>query len=126
MTAPATRRIPLRDIAHARTGDKGNTSLISLIARDPGDYPLLEAEVTAGRVKAHFGAQVTGPVTRYEVPSLGALTFVMEGALAGGVTRSLALDAHGKALGSCLLAMLVERGDDGAPAQAGKGPCGQG
>lgn len=121
-----SQRIPLRAIAHARTGDKGNTSLISLIARDPADYPLLAAQVTAERVKAHFGAQVTGPVTRYEVPSLGALTFVMEGALAGGVTRSLALDAHGKALGSCLLAMLVERGDCGAPAPAGKGPCGQG
>lgn len=121
-----SRRIALRAIAHARTGDKGNTSLISLIARDPADYPLLAAEVTAERVKAHFGAQVTGPVTRYEVPTLGALNFVMEGALAGGVTRSLALDAHGKALGSCLLAMTVETGDTGAPPAAGKGPAGQG
>ncbi|WP_439573518.1 AtuA-related protein [Phreatobacter sp.] len=113
--------MPLRDIAHARTGDKGNTSLVSLIARDPADYPLLAAEVTAERVKAHFGAQVTGAVTRYDLPGIGALNFVMEGALAGGVTRSLALDAHGKALGSCLLALEVER-----PAAAGKGSSGQG
>lgn len=116
-----TGRIVLRDIAHARTGDKGNTSLVSLIARKPTDYPLLVADVTAERVKAHFGAQVTGPVTRYEVPSIGALNFVMEGALAGGVTRSLALDAHGKALGSCLLAMAIDR-----PPEADKGPDAQG
>ena len=121
-----TRRIVLRDIAHARTGDKGNTSLVSLIARDPADYPLLAAEVTAERVKAHFGAQVTGPVTRHELPGIGALNFVMEGALAGGVTRSLALDAHGKALGSCLLAMRIEGPEVERPEAAGKGSSGQG
>jgi hypothetical protein len=93
----------LRALAHGRTGDKGNTSNISVIARDLADYPRLEAAITAERVKAHFGPLVLGAVTRYALPQLGALNFVLEGALAGGVTRSLALDAHGKCLSSLLL-----------------------
>jgi hypothetical protein len=95
----------LRDIAHSRTGDKGDISNISVIAFDQADYSLLAARVTADRVKAHFAGIVHGTVTRYEIPSLGALNFVMEKALGGGVTRSLALDAHGKCLSSALLAM---------------------
>jgi hypothetical protein len=93
----------LRQIAHARTGDKGDTSSISLIAFDPADYDRLVQEVTAARVKAHFGGLVAGEVVRYEVPSLGALNFMMRQALGGGVTRSLMLDTHGKSLSSALL-----------------------
>lgn len=93
----------LRDIAHSRTGDKGNTSNISVIAYDEKDYRLLEKHVTAERVKAHFAEIVEGEVTRYELPGIGALNFVLRGALAGGVTRSLALDAHGKGLSSAIL-----------------------
>ena len=98
----------LREIAHSRTGDKGNTSNISVIAYEPKDYPLLVAQVTAERVRAHFAGVVEGSVVRYELPRIGALNFVMTQTLGGGVTRSLALDAHGKCLGSALLAMEVE------------------
>jgi hypothetical protein len=93
----------LREIAHSRTGDKGNTSNISVIAFDPKDYPLLVERVTAERVASHFAEIATGPVTRYELPNVGALNFVIEGALAGGVTRALTLDAHGKSLSSLML-----------------------
>ena len=79
----------LREIAHSRTGDKGNTSNISVIAFEPKDYPLLIERVTAERVAAHFAAIATGPVRRYELPNVGALNFVIEGALGGGVTRAL-------------------------------------
>jgi hypothetical protein len=98
----------LREIAHSRTGDKGNISNISVIAYDPKDYPLLEAQVTSARVKGHFFGIVAGEVTRYELPHLGALNFVMRQALGGGVTRSLALDAHGKSLSSALLDLEIE------------------
>lgn len=98
----------LREIAHARTGDKGNTSNIVIIANDVADFPRLQAFLTPERVAAFFASFVSGPVVRYEMPALGALNFVMKGALGGGVTRSLALDAHGKSLGSALLAMPVD------------------
>ena len=97
----------LREIAHSRTGDKGDTSNISLIAYDASDYPLLARWITAERVKAHFADIVHGTVTRYELPRLAALNFVLEGALGGGVTRSLSLDAHGKGLSSALLSMEI-------------------
>jgi hypothetical protein len=93
----------LRAIAHSRTGDKGDTSNISVIAYDAKNYPLLERHVTAERVKEHFAEIVQGEVVRYTLPGLGALNFVMRRALGGGVTRSLALDAHGKCLGSAIL-----------------------
>jgi len=93
----------LRDIAHARTGDKGDTCNISLIAFHERNYPRLLEGATAERVKALFGGMVRGDVTRYELPHLGALNFVMTRALGGGVTRSLSLDAHGKSLSSLLL-----------------------
>jgi hypothetical protein len=93
----------LREIAHSRTGDKGNTSNISVIAYNERNYPLLERFITAERVKAHFSEIVRGDVLRYQLPQLGALNFVLKGALGGGVTRSLALDAHGKSLSSALL-----------------------
>jgi hypothetical protein len=95
----------LREIAHSRTGDKGDTSNISVIAYDRADYALLERHVTAERVAEHFAGIVRGEVTRYTLPQLGALNFVLRRALGGGVTRSLALDAHGKCLGSALLAL---------------------
>lgn len=90
-------------LAHARTGDKGDTSNISVIAYEPGDYAFLAEHVTAERVRAHLASTVRGTVTRYELPGLGALNFVLEQALGGGVTRSLALDTHGKSLSSSLL-----------------------
>ena len=93
----------LRTLAHARTGDKGDTSNISVIAYEPGDYAFLAEHVTAERVRLHLAAAVRGNVTRYELPDLGALNFVLEQALGGGVTRSLALDTHGKSLSSSLL-----------------------
>jgi len=95
----------LRALAHARTGDKGDSSTISVIAHEQGDFAFLREHVTAEKVKAHFGGMVRGAVERYELPALGALNFVLHGALGGGVTRSLALDAHGKSLSSCLLEM---------------------
>jgi non-ribosomal peptide synthetase component E (peptide arylation enzyme) len=98
----------LREIAHSRTGDKGNTSNISVIAYDAKHYPLLLAQVTAVRVKAHFTGVVEGEVVRYELPNISALNFVMTAALGGGVTRSLALDAHGKSLSSALLDLDIE------------------
>jgi hypothetical protein len=97
----------LRALAHARTGDKGDTAQISVIAHDPADYAHLAAHVTAAGVRAFFGARLRGPVTRHELPGLGALTFVLEGALGGGVTRSLALDPHGKCLGTVLLGLEI-------------------
>jgi hypothetical protein len=93
----------LREIAHSRSGDKGNTSSISVIAYHAQDYPRLLRHVTPERVKAHFGDLVAGDVIRYEIPSLGALNFVLRQALGGGVTRSLVLDTHGKSLSSALL-----------------------
>jgi hypothetical protein len=97
----------LRDIAHARAGDKGDISNISVIAYDLKDYPLLEKHVTPERVKQHFSDIVHGDVRRYALPGLGALNFVMRDALGGGVTRSLALDAHGKCLSSAILTLEI-------------------
>jgi hypothetical protein len=97
----------LREIAHARTGDKGETCNISLIAFDVRDYPRLLERATAARAKTLFAGIVRGDVTRYELPQLGALNFVMTRTLAGGVTRSLALDAHGKSLSSLLLDLEI-------------------
>ena len=93
----------LRSIAHARAGDKGNVSNIAVIANDPGDYERLRANLTAERVAAHFAASISGPVRRFEMPTIAALNFVLHGALGGGVTRSLARDAHGKTLSAIML-----------------------
>ncbi|MCX6050153.1 MAG: hypothetical protein NT075_34075 [Chloroflexi bacterium] len=97
----------LRMLAHSRAGDKGNTSNISVIAYDPKDYEHLCHYVTAARVKDHFQGLVQGDVIRYELPKLGALNFVLFDALGGGVTRSLALDAHGKSLSSAMLELEI-------------------
>lgn len=97
----------LLDVAHSRTGDKGNISNISLIVYDEKDYELIREKVTAEKVKEYFKDIVHGEVVRYEIPNLGALNFVMDEALGGGVTRSLALDKHGKSLSSALLEMEI-------------------
>jgi hypothetical protein len=101
-------KLRLSQIAHARSGDKGDISNIGLIAIKPQHYALLLREVTASRVKNHFGPLVLGPVTRYELPNLGALNFVMEQALDGGGTISLRTDAQGKTHGAALLTMEIE------------------
>lgn len=106
------KTMKLREIAHSRTGDKGNISNISVIAYDAKHYPLLLAQVTVARVKAHFAGVVEGEVVRYELPKISALNFVMSRALGGGVTRSLALDAHGKSLSSALLDLEIESVSD--------------
>jgi len=98
----------LNELAHSRTGDKGNIVTISLIAYRSEDFPILEREVTSERVAAHFQEVIDGPVQRYSLPQLGALNFVLRRPLSDSVTRSLALDAHGKCLGSALLAMEVQ------------------
>lgn len=93
----------LWEIAHSRTGDKGNISNISLIVYDKKDYEIIKEKVTPAVVKEWFKDIVKGEVVRYELPQLGALNFVMYDALGGGVTRSLALDKHGKCLSSYML-----------------------
>ena len=98
----------VRDIAMARSGDKGNRATLSVIALDPANYPLLERALTAERVKAHYQGIVHGAVQRYPLPHLGAVHFVMNDALGGGVTRSLALDAHGKTLGFAILDVSLD------------------
>ncbi|MCH3964988.1 MAG: hypothetical protein LKE46_12010 [Clostridium sp.] len=97
----------LRDIAHSRTGDKGNISNISLIVYKNENYKLIEEKVTAEKVKEWFRDIVNGEIKRYELPKIGALNFVMYDALGGGVTRSLSLDKHGKSLSSVLLDMNI-------------------
>jgi hypothetical protein len=97
----------LRAISHSRSGDKGTVLNISLVAFDERDYPRLVRHVTASRVKAHFADLADGDVIRYELPSIGALNFVLHGLVGGGVTRTLALDGHGKSLSSALLEMEI-------------------
>jgi hypothetical protein len=104
-------RIPLSRIAHARSGDKGDTSNVGIIAFDARHYPLLVREVTGERVKHFFGEMVKGEVERYELPNLGALNFLMHEALGGGGTLSLRIDAQGKTLGAALLRMEIEVSD---------------
>lgn len=107
--------VTLRTLAHSRTGDKGDTSNISLIAYRLEDYEVLCEQVTVERVGAFFAQLLPegAVVRRYELPGLGALNFVLPGILKGGVTRALALDAHGKCLGAGLLGMAVEVADPG-------------
>jgi len=101
-------KVLLARLAHARSGDKGDTANIGVIAFDERHYPILLREVTADRVKAHFGEYVRGGVERYELPNLGALNFLLHEALGGGGTLSLRVDAQGKTLSAALLRMEVE------------------
>jgi hypothetical protein len=98
----------LQDIAIARSGDKGNRATLSVIARDPAHYPLLEDLLTVERLQAHYRGIVQGPVQRHLLPHLGAVHFVLHNALGGGVTRSLALDAHGKTLSAAILNLPLD------------------
>ena len=98
----------LRELAHGRTGDKGDTLNVSGICFDARVYPRLVRHLSAERVKSHLQSIVHGPVRRYELPGIGALNFVLEHALGGGVTRSLALDAHGKSISAALLDIDIE------------------
>ena len=93
----------LYDVAHCRAGDKGDTSILSVIAYDPADYPRLVERLTVDAVRAHLAGIVKGEIERYELDHLHALQFVCSHALAGGVTTSLALDSHGKSLSYALL-----------------------
>lgn len=105
-------RLPLAEIAQARSGDKGDTADISLFAPTEALYELFRREVTAERVKEHFGSWCRGPVRRYEVPGLLALKFVLERALGGGAPASLRLDNLGKSMASALLRMELEIPDE--------------
>jgi hypothetical protein len=93
----------LRQLAHCRTGDKGDNSNVAVIVYRVEDYVLIEQHVTGERIRAHLGGRVRGEITRYCLPGLGALNFVLHDALTGGVTRSLALDAHGKCISGLIL-----------------------
>jgi hypothetical protein len=98
----------LLDLAHARSGDKGDAVNVGLIARDPALYAFLREAVTSERVKAHFGPAVRGEVERFELPNLCALNFLLHEALGGGGTVSLKLDAQGKTYAARLLRMEVD------------------
>jgi len=104
----ATRRsIQLVRLAHARSGDKGDTANVGLIALKRAYYPLLVKQVTAVRVARHFRGMIRGPVERFELPNLGALNFLLHGALGGGGTVSLKTDAQGKVFSTALLRMEI-------------------
>jgi len=98
----------LLDLAHARSGDKGDTANVGLIARKPQYYAHLVKHVTAARVSRHFKGMITGPVERFELPNLHALNFLLHGALDGGGTISLKTDAQGKVFSTALLRMVLE------------------
>ena len=101
-------KVPLSRLAHARSGDKGDTANIGVIAREDRYYPILAREVTADRVKRHFGLLCLGEVERFELPNLGALNFLLHRSLGGGGTVSLRLDTQGKTYSAALLRMEVE------------------
>lgn len=102
------KRILLLELAHARSGDKGDTANVGLIARKPEYYPILVQQVTAARVARHFKGMIKGKVERYELPNLHALNFLLHQALDGGGTVSLKTDAQGKVFSTALLRMEIE------------------
>lgn len=104
-------RIQLRTLCHARSGDKGDTANIGLIALKEEWYPIIEREVTVERVQKHFEGIALGSVERFEMPNIGALNFLLHQALGGGGTKSLKNDAQGKTLGAALLRMEIEIDD---------------
>jgi hypothetical protein len=105
-------QVQLVKLAHARSGDKGDTANVGLIALKDEYYPILLREVTADAVKRHFGEMVKGDVERFELPNLGALNFLLHGSLGGGGTRSLMTDAQGKTFSTALLRMFIDVPDD--------------
>jgi hypothetical protein len=102
-------KVRLGDILHCRSGDKGDTVNISVVPYDPDDYEWLRRELTEARVAEAFGSLVKGTVTRYEVPGIHAFNFVLTEALGGGVSRTLCHDIHGKAWGTLIARMELER-----------------
>jgi len=100
--------VQLMKIAHARSGDKGDTANVGVIARAPQYYPILKKYLTVERVKKHFEGICLGPVERFELPNIGALNFLLHHALGGGGTQSLKNDAQGKTLGSVMLRMEID------------------
>lgn len=113
--------VELVELAHARSGDKGDVVNIGVISHEPEHYPLLARALTADRVQEHFGDMVKGRVARYELPNLHALNFVLPGALGGGGTVSLMVDAQGKVFSTALLRMKVEAPDEIARRVRGRG-----
>lgn len=107
---PDIEHVTVRELAHTRSGDKGDTSNIAVIAYHSASYALLVEQLTVERVAAHFTGVIEGQITRYEVPGLSVLNFVCEGAQGGGVSRSLRLDNYGKTLASAMLAITIELG----------------
>jgi hypothetical protein len=105
-------RVRLLDIAHARSGDKGDTANVGVIALRPEWYEVLERFVTRDRVAQHFSGLITGKVERFEIPNLRALNFLLHGALDGGGTLSLKTDAQGKVVSTALLRLVLEVPDD--------------
>ena len=101
-------KVRLVDIAHARSGDKGDTANVGVIALEPRWYPLLAEQLTLDRVRQHFAGVITGDVERYELPNLNALNFLLHGALDGGGTVSLKTDAQGKVYSTALLRMVLD------------------
>ena len=104
-------RVKLTELAHARSGDKGDTANVGLIAFEDEIYPILVREVTAERVKEHFKGIVHGEVERFELPNIGALNFLLHESLGGGGTLSLMTDAQGKTFSTALLRMEIELSD---------------
>jgi len=102
------RRVALLELAHARSGDKGDTANVGLIALQPEYYPILVEQITAARVARHFQGMITGKVERYELPNLLALNFLLHGALDGGGTMSLKTDAQGKVFSTALLRLEID------------------
>jgi hypothetical protein len=107
-------KVRLVDIAHARSGDKGDTANVGVIALKPAWYPLLSEQLTRDRVRAHFKGVITGDVERFELPNLNALNFLLHGALDGGGTLSLKTDAQGKVFSTALLRMVLDVPDETA------------
>jgi hypothetical protein len=101
-------KVRLVDIAHARSGDKGDTANVGVIALEPRWYQVLEEFVTRNRVAEHFRGMIEGGVDRYELPNLNALNFLLHGALDGGGTLSLKTDAQGKVYSTALLRMVID------------------
>ena len=105
------RQVPLRDLAYARSGDKGDVVNIGVMAKDEKAYALLKRHLTPERMKAHFAGIVKGDIVRYEMDNLNSLEFVMRNALGGGATRTLMMDQTGKAYGPNLLRLVLEVSD---------------
>jgi len=116
-----TKKLPLFALAHARSGDKGDSSNVGVLAYDDRGYELLRDWLTPNRVKAHFGTLVRGEVRRYELPNLRAINFILGDSLGGGGSSSLKTDAQGKTHAMAMLRMLVEVPEDYTPPAVGLG-----